>query len=144
MRRPSNSYDANTEADGWSSASQRIGLSVDPGAWTAAGDFEGWNNAANNMVAMGGGIYECDVTTPGSYTWKAVVNGAWDSISWDSRSVNTANWGFTVNPGEEAQLLVNALAGTVRVNIVEVPEPSVLALLGCGLAAALSYRRRSA
>jgi hypothetical protein len=142
-------YDANTYADGWSSASQRIGLSVDPGSWTAAGDFQvaagepsNWNNAAGNMTAMGGGIYRYQLTALGTWNWKAVVTGSWDSISSDNRSVGTANWQFTVGAGEEANLYVNAFAGTAKIDIVTVPEPSTLALLGAGLAGLVCLRRR--
>ncbi len=133
-------YDANTYSDGWSPNSQRIGLSFDPGAWTAAGSFEGWNNAAGNMTPVGGGIYEYTLTTPGSWLWKAVVTGTWDSISSDNRSVGTADWAFTINPGEKANLYVNALAGTAKIEVV--PEPSTLALLGGGLIALFWLRRR--
>jgi hypothetical protein len=136
-------YDVNTYADGWSSISQRIGESVDPGSWTAAGDFEGWNNAAGNMTSLGGGIYEYTLTTPGSWNWKPVVTGTWDSISLDNRSVGTANWGFTINAGEEANLYVDALNGVAKVDIVAVPEPSTLAICGLsGLAALLAVRKR--
>ena len=136
-------YDVNTYADGWSSTSQRIGESVDPGSWTAAGDFEGWNNAAGNMTSLGGGIYEYTLTTPGSWNWKPVVTGTWDSISLDNRSVGTANWGFTINAGEEANLYVDALNGVAKVDIVAVPEPSTLAICGLsGLAALLAVRKR--
>ena len=141
------SYDANTYADGWSSASQRIGLNVDPGSWTAAGNFQvaagegsDWNNAAGNMTALGGGIYKYTLSVPGTWDWKAVVTGSWDSISWDNRSVGTANWQFTVNPGEVANLYVNAFAGTAMITII--PEPSTLTLLGCGLAAGFCWLRR--
>jgi len=87
------------------------------------------------MTPLGGGIYEYTLTTPGSYNWKAVVTGTWDSISSDNRSVGTANWAFSFSAGQEADLYVNAFAGTAMVEITTVPEPSTLALLGCGLAA---------
>jgi len=135
-------FDANTYADGWYPVSQRIGLSADPGSWTAAGDFEGWDNTANNMTPLGGGIYEYTLTTPGSYNWKAVVTGTWDSISSDNRSVGTANWAFSFSAGQEAELYVNAFAGTAMVEITTVPEPSTLALLGCGLAVGFCRLRR--
>ncbi len=137
-------YDVNNYADGWSSTTQRLGESADPGTWTAAGDFQGWDNSVANMTSIGAGIYEYTVTTPGSHSWKAVVTGSstWDSISWDNRSINTANWDFTVGDGEQANLYVNALAGTTKLEIVTVPEPSTLALLGCGVTVGLGWLRR--
>jgi hypothetical protein len=134
-------YDVNTYADGWSPTSQRIGESADPGAWTAVGNFNSWNNAAGNMIALGGGLYEYQITAAGSYTWKAVVTGTWDSISWDNRSIATSDWGFTVNSGETANLYVDALKGVVKVEILTVPEPSALALLGTAFALLLRRRR---
>jgi hypothetical protein len=135
-------FDMNTYADGWSSTSQRIGLSVDPGSWTAAGGFQGWNNAEGNMTALGGGIYRYTLSTPGSYEWKAVATGSWDSISWDNRSVGTANWSFTVGAGEAANLYVDAFKGVAKVEIV--PEPSTLAIFGLsGLAMLVAARKRN-
>ena len=53
-------FNANDIQDGWRGNWGRIGLSVDPGAWTAVGDWQGWNNSdpATAMAAQGGGIYK--------------------------------------------------------------------------------------
>jgi len=135
-------FDNNTYADGWSPTWGRLGVNEDPGAWTAVGDFVSelggadWNNADpfGAMTPMGGGIYSLTAVLPaGHYMWKAVVTGSWDSISWDARSVNTANWEFDVDAVNNTAILqVNALAGTVRIDVV--PEPaSLLGLLILGL-----------
>jgi hypothetical protein len=135
-------YDVNTYGDGFSPTAQRIGESNDPGFWTAVGDFQGWNNAdpTTSMTPLGGGLYEYVLTTVGSWSWKAVVTGSWDSISWDNRSVGTANWAFTINAGQEADLYVNALTGVASVAIV--PEPSTMVLGAAGMATLLWLRRR--
>jgi hypothetical protein len=138
-------YDLNTYSDGWLSVSQRIGLSADPGSWTATGDFQGWNNAAGNMVAAGGGVYRYQqVLTPGDHKWKAVVTGSWDSISLDNRSIGTSDYAFTVLPGLELTTFsVNAFDGTVKLDMQPVPEPSTIAILGLGAVALVCLRRRN-
>lgn len=145
-------YDGNTYADGWSSSTDRLGLSTDPGTWTAVGDWQSqvgggnWDNAnaSTLMTALGGGIYELSATlTPGSYSGKAVVSGSWDSISSDTRSVNTANWNFTTDPiNNIVTFRVDSFNGISQVTVTAVPEPATFALVGCGLAGLLIYRRR--
>lgn len=119
-------FNENIVEDGWQPAQNRIGLSTDPGTWTIAGSFQGWNNAnpATAMTPIGGGIYLLEQTLdPGEYKWKAVVTGSWDSISTDTRSVGTADATLTVDPGEEnVRFYVDALTGVVGVN-VEVRRP---------------------
>ena len=139
-------YDVNTYSDGWLAGSQRVGLDTDPGIWTAVGSFQGWDNAnpTTAMSPMGGGIYKyTTVLTPGTYDWKAVVTGSWDSISRDARSVNTDNYSFTVDPGMElTSFYVDALKGTVKLEMAVVPEPATLSLLALGLGALFFRPRR--
>ncbi|HEV2295003.1 MAG TPA: PEP-CTERM sorting domain-containing protein [Tepidisphaeraceae bacterium] len=146
-------YDTNTYADGWLSATERLGVSSAPVTWTAAGNFQSevggtdWtnNDAMTAMVPQGGGVYSFDAHTgPGSFEWKAVVTGSWDSISQDTRSVSTANFPFTVGTNEFARLSVDALTGTARVDVIAIPEPATVALLGLGALGVLGRRRRGA
>lgn len=138
-------YDANTYADGWVNNTGRIGLSVDPGAWTAVGDWQGWNNAnaATAMTALGGGIYELSyiIATAGTYQYKAVDTGSWDAIGSDARSINANNLAFTTTTANQTvDFFVNALNGSIKVDVV--PEPSTMVLGAAGMALLLQLRRR--
>lgn len=135
-------FNANDVQDGWRGTWGRIGTSTDPGAWTAVGDWQGWNNTGNAMIPLGGGIYHHEQTlAPGWYQWKAVVTGTWDSIGDDFRGVNSDNTWFEVTADNPTAVFeVNALAGTGRVYTV--PEASGTALLGAAMACACCRRRR--
>ena len=135
-------FDANTYTDGWNGSWGRMGLSTDPGTWTAAGDWQGWNNAdgATAMTSIGGGVYEYQqVLAPGSYQYKAVVTGSWDAIGDNFRCVNANTTAFTLATSTLVTFEVNALNGS---EIVMVPEPSNLVLLCGGLVAAFFGLRR--
>lgn len=141
-------YDANTYADGWTPASGRIGVNIDPGTWTAVGDWQGWNNAnpATAMSALGGGIYDLAyvIASVGTYQYKAVDTGSWDAIGSDSRSVNANTLNFTTtDPNQTVDFFVNALNGTIQVDVEPIPEPASVALLGLGGLVLLALRRRS-
>jgi hypothetical protein len=115
-------YDANEYDDGWAPAWDRIGLSIDPGSWTAVGDWQGWDPANLNtqMSPVGGGVYMHTESglTGGVHYWKAVVTGTWDAISWNARSVNAADMEFLItSPYDVATFQVNALVGAVRVDV---------------------------
>jgi hypothetical protein len=136
-------YNTNAVADGFSPTTDRLGLSTDPGTWTVAGAFQGWNNAnpATAMTPQGGGIYTYQtVLAPGTYGFKYVVTGSWDSISVDGRSTNTADWSVTTDAVNNTVLFtVNALAGTGSYTVT--PEPTTLGLLALGITGLLRRRR---
>jgi hypothetical protein len=122
-------YDANTYSDGWSGSTERIGVDVDPGTWTAVGDWQGWNNAnpVTAMTAVGGGIYAFQyfAPLPGTYQYKAVSTASWDAIGADARSVNAIPLPFTTtDPGQAVVFLVNATNGTIKVDVQQ-PLPCI-------------------
>jgi MYXO-CTERM domain-containing protein len=134
----------NTYADGWSPSTHRISSDNPETAWTAVGDWQGWNNGnpATAMSLLSGSIYSYSTTlAPGSYQYKAVNSGSWNAIGSDSRSVNAGTLFFTTDAvNNQVQFLVDAGAGTVRVNVT--PAPSAAGLLGMGTLLASRRRRR--
>jgi hypothetical protein len=131
-------FDTNTYADGWTNATNRIGLDEVPTAWTAVGDWQGWDNAnaATAMSDLGGGIYfyEQDFLTPGTYQYKAVNTGSWNAIGADARSVNADNYAFDITASNNhGKFWVDAYNGTIKVEITPEPASLALMLLGVGL-----------
>jgi len=138
-------FNANDVQDGWRGNWGRIGTSTDPGAWTAVGDWQGWNNTGNSMVAIGGGVYQYKQTlAAGWYQWKAVVTGSWDAIGDDFRCVNANTTWFEVTAAQsQAVFEVNALTGVERVYTeAAVPEPTSLLALAAGLPLLAILRRK--
>jgi hypothetical protein len=140
-------FNANTISDGWYGNWGRLGVSTDPGAWTAVGDWQGWNNSTPStaMTAQGGGIYKLSyvIPTAGSYQYKAVDTGTWDAIGSDFRGINATTLGFTTTgPNETVDFYVNAYAGTIKLDVAPLPEPSTAAFLLLGMGGFLLMRRR--
>jgi hypothetical protein len=132
-------FNTNFVSDGWKAEQNRIGVSVDPGTWTLAGSFQGWNNAAGNMISQGGGIYMySQLFAAGEYWFKPVVTGSWYSIAENNRSTNT--WNMYVNLASDSvvNVYVDALTGVVKTDVV--PEPATMALLALG---AMCLKRRT-
>jgi len=128
-------YDGNFHFDGWAPNRDRLGVdttSATTPPWTATGNFlseiggSDWDNAsaAGAMVAQGSSVYKLTFTNvpAGNYAWKAVRTGSWDSLSWDTRSVNTADMTFTIGAATDTVTLwVDEARGCVKVDVVAAP-----------------------
>jgi glycosidase len=93
---------------------------TNPASYTAAGDFQGWDNAnpATLMTQVGPGLYRLSygIAVPGTYMYKAVVTGSltWDAFAVDGRSTNSSPLSFTTtNPNQEVIFLLDVYSGRI-------------------------------
>jgi MYXO-CTERM domain-containing protein len=143
--------DTNTYNDGWMPASYRVYTSTlasdswaATGSWVAAaGMGNDWDLGTAPAMTLNGGLFE--VTIPagtlaaGTYDWKPVANGGWDSTGDGTGvNVNAGNTQFTIDGLSDTILQLDPSNGTVRA----IPTPGALALVGVGGLAASRRRRR--
>ncbi|HTS17209.1 MAG TPA: glycosyl hydrolase 53 family protein [Verrucomicrobiae bacterium] len=126
-------FNSNTVSDGWFGAFGRIGVNVDPGTWTAVGNWQGWNttNPATAMTSLGGGVYKLSTNLPpGAYQYQALITGSntgsdphWNAIGGDFRSTGAASLNFTNATTRPVtyDLYVNAPAGVITVSNSPLP-----------------------
>ena len=135
-------FNTNVVSDGWLPEQFRVGVSTEPGAWSLVGDFNGWNNAdpAQAMAPLGGGIYAITQTfAAGNYLLKPTQTGTWDAIGGDGRSIDAWNYYLELPSESEVTVSVDALGGTMKVDVV--PEPTTIALLAMGSLGLLRRKR---
>ncbi|MDY0125139.1 MAG: alpha amylase N-terminal ig-like domain-containing protein, partial [Anaerolineaceae bacterium] len=94
--------------------------------FTAVGSFQGWNNAnpATAMTSFDRGLYGIivQVELAGTYDYKAVVTGSWDSIGLDNRSINATTIPFTTTTdGDYVIALLDYRSG--RTGVFPAPPP---------------------
>jgi len=141
--------DTNVYADGWSPSTNRISV---PGgnslSWTATGDFLSelgggdWDNASPfGAMTWNGSYFTTTVNLPdGTYAWKAVNTGSWDSIGpGSSNSVNGDNAVINTGGGFNTVILdVDPARGVLRTTVI--PAPAAASVIG--VAGLLGLRRR--
>jgi len=103
-------FATNLRPDGWLPETNSIGVSTEPGAWTAIGDWQGWNNGdpSTAMTAVSGWVYEpaTTIASPGSHQYTAVKSGTWDAVGADGRSVNANTTAFDTTIAGRVQVVV--------------------------------------
>ncbi len=126
-------YDSNYYNDGWSPYRDRLGLDVPVGEWGVPGnhgsEFGGsdWANGSPAILLDPTGdphVYSKSFTNipPANYEFKFTKFGTWDSISWDARSVGTANWAYSIADATEViTFTVDNFHGRVKYEIVATP-----------------------
>jgi len=133
-------FNANTVSDGWFGTFGRIGVNVDPGTWTAVGNWQGWvtTNPATAMTSLGGGIYRLSTNLPpGAYQYQVVRTGS-SGTSWDAIGGNYRS------EGAVSLLFTNATAGSVAYDLYVKPLVGVITVSNAPVACTYSLSPVSA
>jgi hypothetical protein len=133
-------FDTNLIGDGWAPDPNTTNVNVTPTTIVAVGNFQDeegevgdwtnnstvtamYDNGTNGDWASGDGVYCYHATSlpAGSYEYKAVQSGSWDSWGTDGRNINGISWQFTTTTAnQDVYLYVNVNTGRI---IVALDDP---------------------
>jgi hypothetical protein len=118
-------FDTNVYDDGWLPTTSIVNASINysPTSWTAAGDFQGWNNAnaATLMTDLGYGRYflATAVASPGVHQGKITSTGSWSyQIGADGLSTDAVSVYFTTTaPNQIVYFDMDLSDGRMRITV---------------------------
>src|ERR1035437_3153113 len=118
-------FNTNTISDSWMPNVNIVNADDNPGPIVAVGDWQCCNNAGPQVMhddglegdaVAGDGIftYHAVIASVGTYQYKPVVQGSWDSWGTDSRNIDATTQAFTTTiPNQNVYLYLNRNTGRI-------------------------------